>query len=969
MKGKMKKALSLLLASAMVVTGSNVTFHTAKAAKSLPLSEKDGYTAFLMFTDHDWAWGNWGASSDSGWGNDAVITGDGTYTVSIDKESYLKELNKAKDENDELETLEDIKPANGATCFMIDFQGMAEAQNFDVSNIKVKDVTVKCDGKEFRTDPSKMYFGDIENKGNLRLEICNQYGWNSGDFVTKEEFDPDDKFTFEDTLSVTFTLEGIKEGKTPKSTFVEEIDGEECSLVRPLYLWNDPQAPKPTKTPKPTKNPADIKDLPLSEKDGYSAFLMFTDNNWTWGNWGVSPDSGWGNDAVITGDGTYTVSIDKESYLKELNKAKDETDELETLEDIKPASGAKCFMIDFQGMAQAENFDISGMKIKDVVVKCDGKVFPTDSSKMYFGDIENKGNLRLEIANAYGYSEGDFLTAEEFDPDNQFTFDETLSVTFTLEGIEKGETPEGLFTQYDGRYTTQYAYTLDQWNDLPKATPLPKRTKTPADASSTKKPAKASYTKTPADKAKDLPLSEKDGYTAFLMFTDSNWTWGNWMPASEMSSSDSGWGNDAVITGDGTYTVSIDKKGYEKYLMSRSASREAVSVEPAEGTMCFMVDFVKMAKAQNFDLSNMKIKNVIIKCDGKEFKSDASKMYFGDIEGRGTLRLEIRNEYGYDYGEFETKDEFDPDGKFGFEDSLSVTFTLEGIQKGNTMENVFYDMAGDCVVWAVDQWNAREIPAQVPASPTLIPEEKPDGNATAAPTMKPGENTKPTKAPVVTGTPSAAPENDVEVTPTEAPEKITKTPVVTESPVNTVAPTTVPTVAPTAAPTAVPTPIVTAEPEDEDADEEYEDVDEGQVLEDKSGTVYTITKTGKNAEVEYTAPKDNAKGTVKIPSKITANGISYKVTSVADDAFRNNSDVKKIVLNSNITSIGSNAFRGCKNLKVITITSTKLTKKSISKNAFKGISGKVVIKVPKGMKKKYKKLFQSKGLSKKVKFI
>ena len=55
--------------------------------------------------------------------------------------------------------------------------------------------------------------------------------------------------------------------------------------------------------------------------------------------------------------------------------------------------------------------------------------------------------------------------------------------------------------------------------------------------------------------------------------------------------------------------------------------------------------------------------------------------------------------------------------------------------------------------------------------------------------------------------------------------------------------------------------------------------------------------------------------------------------------------------------------------QTITITSTKLTSKSISKNAFKGISGKVVIKVPKGMKKKYKKLFRAKGLSKKVRIV
>ena len=68
-----------------------------------------------------------------------------------------------------------------------------------------------------------------------------------------------------------------------------------------------------------------------------------------------------------------------------------------------------------------------------------------------------------------------------------------------------------------------------------------------------------------------------------------------------------------------------------------------------------------------------------------------------------------------------------------------------------------------------------------------------------------------------------------------------------------------------------------------------------------------------------------------------------------------------------MVSIGKNAFKGCKKLKTITIKSGKLTKKSIRKGAFKGISSKTVIKVPKKKLKAYKKLFRQKGLSKKVK--
>ena len=43
-----------------------------------------------------------------------------------------------------------------------------------------------------------------------------------------------------------------------------------------------------------------------------------------------------------------------------------------------------------------------------------------------------------------------------------------------------------------------------------------------------------------------------------------------------------------------------------------------------------------------------------------------------------------------------------------------------------------------------------------------------------------------------------------------------------------------------------------------------------------------------------------------------------------------------------------------------------MTSSTISKNAFKGVSSKATIKVPKGKAKSYKTLFQKKGLSKNV---
>ena len=81
--------------------------------------------------------------------------------------------------------------------------------------------------------------------------------------------------------------------------------------------------------------------------------------------------------------------------------------------------------------------------------------------------------------------------------------------------------------------------------------------------------------------------------------------------------------------------------------------------------------------------------------------------------------------------------------------------------------------------------------------------------------------------------------------------------------------------------------------------------------------------------------------------------------------IKNNNNLKKITIGSNITKIGVGAFKGCKNLKTITIKSKNL--KSVGKNAFKGINPKAKIKVPSSCLEKYKKLLAKKGQKSSVK--
>lgn len=145
------------------------------------------------------------------------------------------------------------------------------------------------------------------------------------------------------------------------------------------------------------------------------------------------------------------------------------------------------------------------------------------------------------------------------------------------------------------------------------------------------------------------------------------------------------------------------------------------------------------------------------------------------------------------------------------------------------------------------------------------------------------------------------------------------------------------------------------------------------------------------------------------PDIIVINGMKYKVTEIADNAFKNNRKLKKFKIGSNIIKIGKNAFYGCKKLKTVsggknveiikdkafykcialtkftlqskvkkigkstfygckkmksvTIKTTKLKTKYVGSKAFKGIHAKAVVKVPSNKRKAYKKLLKSKGIS------
>ena len=173
----------------------------------------------------------------------------------------------------------------------------------------------------------------------------------------------------------------------------------------------------------------------------------------------------------------------------------------------------------------------------------------------------------------------------------------------------------------------------------------------------------------------------------------------------------------------------------------------------------------------------------------------------------------------------------------------------------------------------------------------------------------------------------------------------------------------------------------------------------------EAGASYqVVSEDEKQPTVVYTAPADKNVKKITVPATITVGGITYKVESVAPDAFKNcrkltsvkisagvqkigknafsgcsklssvtiGKDVteigagafanckalKKITIPAAVTKIGKKAFNKCKKLKTVTIKTKKL--KTVGGSAFKEIAKKAVIKLPKAKKAAYKKLLKKK---------
>lgn len=121
------------------------------------------------------------------------------------------------------------------------------------------------------------------------------------------------------------------------------------------------------------------------------------------------------------------------------------------------------------------------------------------------------------------------------------------------------------------------------------------------------------------------------------------------------------------------------------------------------------------------------------------------------------------------------------------------------------------------------------------------------------------------------------------------------------------------------------------------------------------GNQYTVTKAG--SEVRFS--KANAKArAITVPSTIKAKGITYKVTSIGTNAFKNCKKLTKATIGANVKVIKAKAFNNCPKLKAVTIKTALLTKKTASKKCFSKVNKQMVIKSPRKVKRAYVKIFK-----------
>lgn len=238
-------------------------------------------------------------------------------------------------------TFNTSEPRAYGQVYVLDIEGFAAAY----PNAFVKIDTLKADGKVIPFDANKFYYGDIEDKGNYRVEIANIWGcghndgWNGlkdtpfhpGGGETTEET----ALAFNSTFEVTFTIVSL------------DTNLEFTAKQTAVGLNSDWSMP---------------------------------------GNWGKENPG--------------AVKVVKENFQYKLASTSDFSMLLDVDADcggVGPANGAVCLVdiVDIRKYFSGFSAELKSVVNDDVNV-------PFDASKILYGDIEDNGNFRVELHNIWG---------------------------------------------------------------------------------------------------------------------------------------------------------------------------------------------------------------------------------------------------------------------------------------------------------------------------------------------------------------------------------------------------------------------------------------------------------------------------------------------------------------------------------------------------------------------------------------
>lgn len=131
--------------------------------------------------------------------------------------------------------------------------------------------------------------------------------------------------------------------------------------------------------------------------------------------------------------------------------------------------------------------------------------------------------------------------------------------------------------------------------------------------------------------------------------------------------------------------------------------------------------------------------------------------------------------------------------------------------------------------------------------------------------------------------------------------------------------------------------------------------------------IYKVREVNATGGTVMLVKRNSKKAKFVIPATIKSGNYTFKVTSIANKAFKGDKKLKKVVIGKNVQVIGKRVFEKAKNLRSITIKSVSL--KKVGRSAFKGIHAKAKIKVPAKKLKAYKRLLKKKGQKSSVKII